>query len=580
MAGSRKPSAGYVPDFLSGITTGYDTPPPQGNGAGYDVLPPEVQGPQPTPMGPVDVNALLGTIGLHGDLPPPPAMPGSVLHPDLSDLHRRPMESAPISMPQITAEDAERLRHEEQDRKTGLKVAALNAEQHRKDREAGIPTGKQSNAIFASTSGGEGAPKGNSGGKGGSAGMSASAKAGVRGADDVDFETPYQTSARSAQRLAMGQEHEAQANEVGAEARSAFLANAASEQEHTNKARESMIAGHMNHIATLNEEVANQKIDTDHWFKTRNTGQQAALFLAAGLGGFLSGFRGGPNQGLEMAQHAIDRDLDKQRYDIENKRKGVEGEQGLLADLYKRFHNMDEAQLAARGLMLDKLTADTQALVQHAKGEQALANGGLMVGSLQEKKAEWELKMREYYDNLAVKLAMHRKTGGSGANTKEMEKYANELQQRKIPQAEAGLDELEREVAENKGEVPGSSPLGRVGRFLANSKIPIVAGAANQLRGEKARVFDQTVSEAAQDLVGLTGQRGEGAVKRKEAALGAGRREDFLAALHRERDATAIARANAAAGFDPSVPEIVDARERAAHPKRSAPLNLKPMSQK
>ncbi len=77
--------------------------------------------------------------------------------------------------------------------------------------------------------------------------------------------------------------------------------------------------------------LASQDVDPDRWWASRSTGQQVALAISAGLGGFLN--PGGRNSTIEMIEGAINRDIDAQKATLAGRRDLIGQQQGILAEI-------------------------------------------------------------------------------------------------------------------------------------------------------------------------------------------------------------------------------------------------------
>lgn len=111
---------------------------------------------------------------------------------------------------------------------------------------------------------------------------------------------------------------------------------------------------HVQDLQKHANEVASQKVDPDRWMKSKTTGERVLLAIGAALSGFQSGFKGGPNQVLQIMRDSINDDIEAQAKNIENSKEGLRTEQGLLADKWRLFQDGDKARAAARQeMMLD-----------------------------------------------------------------------------------------------------------------------------------------------------------------------------------------------------------------------------------
>lgn len=177
------------------------------------------------------------------------------------------------------------------------------------------------------------------------------------------------------------------------------------------------VAQRMDKIEALTKEVSEGKVNPDHFWESRSTGQKIAFGVAAFLGGFVSGFRGGPNEALQHMESAIDRDMAAQRANIENKRGQIGDMRGLLAETYRRYGNMDQAEAAARVIALQQIDQRAQEYAVGSGNELVAAKGQMLQAQIN--KAEADARNR---------LAM----AGSGGNGAQLKRLQDLTQQNMI----------------------------------------------------------------------------------------------------------------------------------------------------
>lgn len=138
---------------------------------------------------------------------------------------------------------------------------------------------------------------------------------------------------------------------------------------------------------------ANASEDPNHFWSSASKGDHVRLVLAAALGGFLSGFRGGPNQGMEQINHLVDQDIASQRHKIEAARGRVADLRGGLADMYRRFGNMDQAEAGAQALHYKQLIAEGDEHDASARSDLVRAKWGSLRAELNTKLEEAKIKI-------------------------------------------------------------------------------------------------------------------------------------------------------------------------------------------
>lgn len=90
----------------------------------------------------------------------------------------------------------------------------------------------------------------------------------------------------------------------------------------------------------LAEEIANGKIDGNHWWESRNVGQKISATIGMILGGIGAGMVGGQNQAMEIIQSAIGRDMEAQKANLGKK-------QSLLSSYVQQGHDVQDAMKLA-----------------------------------------------------------------------------------------------------------------------------------------------------------------------------------------------------------------------------------------
>lgn len=161
---------------------------------------------------------------------------------------------------------------------------------------------------------------------------------------DIDHETARQKfAAAEAQKLADDQLREATEN-----AKALRLAHRSAQEK---SAR----------LAARAEEISNTKIDP---LADIGTTQKIAAVLASFIGGFAANSNGGRNVGLEAVDNLINRSIQAQTANLQNKRELLGRQQTAIADELAEGRDLYEAQeairLAAYGQLAKKLETDVQ----------------------------------------------------------------------------------------------------------------------------------------------------------------------------------------------------------------------------
>lgn len=116
-------------------------------------------------------------------------------------------------------------------------------------------------------------------------------------------------------------------------------------------------------MAQLNNEaiaLSKTKVDPDRWYRNRSTSGKIGAWVAAIVGGLVSGRTGGPNQGLANIMKMIDDDVDAQKADITNQQQTLGMRRGIISDSYARSGDAFRAAEAFRIASYERVKADLQ----------------------------------------------------------------------------------------------------------------------------------------------------------------------------------------------------------------------------
>jgi hypothetical protein len=192
--------------------------------------------------------------------------------------------------------------------------------------------------------------------------------------------------ADAARQVASAEAGVSSASAAGKEAEATELDRQAEEAKTAAAKREDLSRARLDQIDAASKNLADQKIDPDRYWSSRSTASKVSYGIAAILGGFLEGAKGGANSGIEMLNTAIDRDIAAQRQELETKKDRVADMNSLYARAYQATGDHEEADRLARGVLLEGMKAKTMALAETAGTPVALAKGDELSAKLQEEK--------------------------------------------------------------------------------------------------------------------------------------------------------------------------------------------------
>ncbi len=136
-------------------------------------------------------------------------------------------------------------------------------------------------------------------------------------------------------------------------------------------------------IRTDASKLASQGIDNDHWWESRSTGQKAAAYLTAMVGGFLAPTNGGRNSGLDLILGAIDRDIETQAANLSHQRDMLGVRQGAVSALFAEngdaFRSKETVRLAAFQHLDTKLAAEAARFDPRGTAAQRIAEARMGV---------------------------------------------------------------------------------------------------------------------------------------------------------------------------------------------------------
>lgn len=173
--------------------------------------------------------------------------------------------------------------------------------------------------------------------------------------------------------------------------------------------------------------LANTKIDDKRWFKNASTGQKIGAWVAAIVGGLVSGRTGGPNTGLQNILKMIDDDVDAQKFELQNKQQALGARRSVISDNYARSGDMFRAAESYRMASYDRTIANLQSQAQQfdPRSARAIEIGKLIQGVAAQRQAaamaaqDRYLKTNTAHAELQGKLldnaAKERKLAGIGA---------------------------------------------------------------------------------------------------------------------------------------------------------------------
>lgn len=172
--------------------------------------------------------------------------------------------------------------------------------------------------------------------------------------------------------------------EIATQEKGAIAQNLAEQQQQLQAHANEVAQTGKEHTARINQAIADfkaTKVDPDHWWNSRTTGQKIAASLAMAFDAMGAAWsRSGRTPAIDRINHAIQQDIEGQKLAYEAKARGVEMAQTAYSAARQAGADDATAQSAVRLAGYNKLIADGEARLaqtaapeQQAAGQQAIA---------------------------------------------------------------------------------------------------------------------------------------------------------------------------------------------------------------
>lgn len=197
------------------------------------------------------------------------------------------------------------------------------------------------------------------------------------------------------------QEAMAQAAEAGAmraEEEAAFLDafNREMEERRVRDEQEALqkqeyIQKQLNSLDQKLEEIGKQSINPNAYWENKSTGSK----ILTGLGLFLGAFGGGGNQAATIVQNAIQRDIDTQIANLNNKKSTVKDQMGLVQQMAKSYDDVRSIRAASMAAAYSNAQSKLQSIAAKysAPAIRAKAQEGMAI--LEQEKQKWIMEFEQ-----------------------------------------------------------------------------------------------------------------------------------------------------------------------------------------
>jgi hypothetical protein len=135
----------------------------------------------------------------------------------------------------------------------------------------------------------------------------------------------------------------------------------------------------------MTNNIATQQPDPGRLLHSASAGMQFSMALGAVAGGMLAGLQGGPNQFLAHLDKIIDRDIDAQKTQVENKRFAVGARNTMLSQMIQQAGDERLGMNMYRQMLLEAAKTDIAAKAESLGIPEIRAQSSLAVNGLQQK---------------------------------------------------------------------------------------------------------------------------------------------------------------------------------------------------
>jgi hypothetical protein len=165
-------------------------------------------------------------------------------------------------------------------------------------------------------------------------------------------------------------------------------------------------------VQEIQKELQTQKIDPNRVWGNKSTGGKIATAIGIILSGIGSGLTGGPNLAMQVIDGEIERDLDAQKANLDNKRAGLGDKINALAAARTITKDEVEQLDVSRLIMLDAIKAKLQSFALQTDSE--VAQGRVMeaVGMIDQRSAEIAAGLKEKSTARVVSAMSMKRVGG------------------------------------------------------------------------------------------------------------------------------------------------------------------------
>lgn len=159
---------------------------------------------------------------------------------------------------------------------------------------------------------------------------------------------------------------------------------------------------------TVND-LANQKIKDP--MATASLPTKITALIAMGIGGFAQGFRGLSNNApADMINHAIDQDIQLQKFNLEHARNTTQMKSGLLSQMLQTYGDMRVATAATKTAYMDSIAKRMESISSQFSNAKTQAGAQQMAAAFLQKGVDARNTVDQHSQTMAASIAMHQET--------------------------------------------------------------------------------------------------------------------------------------------------------------------------
>lgn len=185
-------------------------------------------------------------------------------------------------------------------------------------------------------------------------------------ARELDKANPRRINQIESDTLSQGGPAQNEANAMSAEARAeSNIYNRMGQVESSNAEegqerelqRQRKMDDFMQSMSQQADDISKQKVDPSHFWTSQDNASKAMNVLALMAGGWMAGMNGGKNQAVDQINAAIDRDINAQKFNIENSKTKLSATQNQLGMMRQQFGDERTAESAVKLSRINSLKA-------------------------------------------------------------------------------------------------------------------------------------------------------------------------------------------------------------------------------